>query len=73
MKRGDAAVEHYRLFVIGPGQSPRVYWPTREKGAFTINLPAGKCRFVIGTVHGKTQEHPLEIKPGLGRIEVTLN
>ena len=73
VKRGDAAVEHYRLFAVGPGQSPRVYWPTRKKGAFTIHLPAGKCRFVIGTVDGKTQEHAVEIKPDQPRLEVPLN
>ncbi len=66
-------MEHYRLLVIGPGQTPRVYWPTREEGAFTISLPAGTCRFVIGTVDGKTQEHQIEIKPGQAPIELLLN
>ena len=36
-------------------------------------IPAGKCRFVIGTVDGKTQEHRIEIKPGQAPIELLLN
>ena len=73
VKRGNAPLDQYRLFVVGPRQTPRVYRPKREEGTFTIHLPAGKCRFVVGTVDGKTQEHLVEIKPGQRQIELTLN
>ena len=64
VKRGDAAVERYVLFVVGPGATPRVYTARVEDGTFAVHLPDGTCRFVIGTADGRTQEHELEVKAG---------
>jgi len=64
VKRGDAAVERYVLFVVGPGATPRVYTARVEDGAFAVHLPDGTSRFVIGTADGRTQEHEFEVKAG---------
>jgi hypothetical protein len=64
VKRGDAAVERYVLFVVGPGATPRVYTARVEDGTFTVHLPDGTCRFVFGTADGQTHEHELEVKAG---------
>ncbi|MHC5052146.1 MAG: carboxypeptidase regulatory-like domain-containing protein, partial [Planctomycetota bacterium] len=45
VKRGDAAVERYLLFVVGPGDAPRVYTARVEDGTYRVALPDGACRF----------------------------
>lgn len=61
---GDAKVESYRLLVVGPGDKPRVYMAQVEGGRYTVHLPRGKCRFVVGTVDGKMHEHEFEVPDG---------
>ena len=53
VKVGDDAVEHFRLAVVGPAKTERVYHAHVADGSFTVYVPAGKCRFVVGTVDGK--------------------
>ncbi|MCK6460819.1 MAG: carboxypeptidase-like regulatory domain-containing protein [Planctomycetes bacterium] len=58
------AAEKYVLLVVGPGDKPRVYEAQVENGRYTVHVPRGKCRFVVGTVDGKTREHAFEVQGG---------
>jgi hypothetical protein len=59
-----AAAEKYVLLVVGPGEKPRVYAAQVENGRYTVHVPRGKCRFVVGTVDGKTREHAFDVQGG---------
>jgi len=62
--KGNAKVEKYLLVVVGPGDKPRVYQAEVENGKFTAHVPRGKCRFVVGTVDGRTREHAFDVEGG---------
>ena len=60
-----AGVEKYRLLVVGPGERPRVYdTASVENGKFTVFVPRGKCRFVVGTPDGMTREEAFDVEGG---------
>jgi hypothetical protein len=61
---GGKAVEKYVLLVVGPGQKPRVYAAEVTDGKFTVHVPRGKCRFVVGTADGKVREHAFDVQGG---------
>ncbi len=79
VKKREAPVERYRLFVVGPGAStakrseatsgsPRVYTARVEDGKFTVHVPVGTCRFVVGTVDGKIHEHEYAVTEAEGPV-----
>jgi hypothetical protein len=72
LKRGDLAVEKYRLFVVGPGRPGQVYHASVESGGFTVHVPDGSCRFVVGTVDGQVHDHALEVTPDTTTHEIRL-
>ena len=53
--------EHYRILAVGPGKTPRVFHGTVKDRAFTIHLPAGACRLIIGTADGARHEHAITV------------
>ncbi|MHC4957903.1 MAG: carboxypeptidase-like regulatory domain-containing protein [Planctomycetota bacterium] len=65
VKRGDAAVEHYRIVAVGPGPTPRVFSGTVADGRYTILLPRGACRLVVGTADGKLHSSALDVQRAL--------
>jgi hypothetical protein len=68
VRRGDAEVEHYRLFVVGPGEQPRVFWGRVEGGGFSVHVPTGQCRFVVGTVDGAMHVREVEVAASQGAL-----
>jgi hypothetical protein len=60
--RNNAALDKYRLLVVGPGQPARVYEAFVENGTFTVHVPEGKCRFVAGTADGTLHPQEVEVK-----------
>ncbi len=61
---GNEKVEKFTLLVVGPGEKPRVYTAEVADGKFTVHVPRGKCRFVVGTADGKTREHAFDVQGG---------
>lgn len=61
--REETPVEHYRLFIVGPGETPRVYWANVADGEYTAHLPAGTCRFIVGTADARLHTHEYEVVP----------
>jgi len=61
VKRGDVSVKIYRLLAVGPGKNPNVYTARVGDGRYSVRLPEGKCRFVVGTEDGKLHEHDLKV------------
>ena len=73
VKRADVAIETYRLLVVGPGEPGQVYYGgVGEDGTFTVWVPDGDCRFVVGTVDGKVQEHAVAVAPDTRAVEIPL-
>lgn len=72
VNRAGAAVEKYRLIVVGPGEPARIRLANVEDGAFNVWVPDGNCRFVIGTVDGKVQEQAVAVTPDSGTLEIQL-
>ena len=67
VKRGDAAVERYRVAVVGPGAKPLLFWGTVKDGEYTVHVPPGPCRFVIGTADGRLHDRAVDVKGGATR------
>lgn len=72
VKRGGAALDKYRLLVVGEGTSPRVYIAGVEEGKFTLTLPAGRCRVVVGTADGKFHEQQVAFTASRSSYELAL-
>lgn len=68
VQQGEAALEKYRLLVVGPTEPLRVYMGHVEEGRYTVHVPEGRCRFVVGTLDGKTREHAFDVAPAAGPV-----
>lgn len=71
LKVGGEPLEHYRIAAVGPPDK-RVFHANVESGTFTIHLPEGKSRLVIGTVDGKLREKQVEVKAVNQPVEIEL-
>jgi len=60
VRRGEGAVP-CRLFVVA---GDRVYAAEGTDGTYTVHVPPGPCRLVVGTVDGRLHESTLEVKEG---------
>lgn len=62
--KAGAKIESCRILVVGPGDKPRVYAAQLDGGTYTVHVPRGKCRFVVGTVDGQLREHAFDVQGG---------
>ena len=72
VKRDRGFTERCLLLVVGPGDPPRVFWGKVDGGTLTVHVPAGQCRFVFGTVDGKTHELDFDVPPSDTTRDFTL-
>jgi hypothetical protein len=66
VSRGGKALELYRLFGVTDGKSPRARPAAVEKGRYSVHLPEGSHRVVVGTVDGALHETTLQVPPSGG-------
>ena len=59
--QGETTLTSYRLLGVTAGKARRVYWGQVGNGRYSVSLPEGEARLVIGTVDGEIVERSLTV------------